>query len=73
MKRDYIETELGTEARCAKCLDFWPVDKEFYFFDVRGRPHSWCKACYTADRVAKGKRRGYGTQPPKQDHARCAA
>lgn len=58
--RDYITTDLGREARCSKCKCFWPADPEFYFFQSDGRPHSWCKACYVEDRVAKGQRPGYG-------------
>lgn len=69
MAREYIFTELGREARCAKCLDFWPVDPEFYYIQ-KGRPHSWCKACYIADRVAKGRRPNYGTGTAHHDHAR---
>lgn len=72
MSRDYITTELGEEARCAKCRDFWPVDPDFYFIQ-NGKPHSWCKACYTAERVAKGQRPGYGRNHTKHDHARAAA
>ncbi len=60
MARDYMQTQLGTEARCAKCRDFWPADPEFYFFQSSGKPHSWCKACYIAERVAKGQKKGYG-------------
>lgn len=67
MTRDIVESELGAEIQCAKCREFWPLDAEFYFFN-KGRPHSWCKACYMADpktiakrerwrlRVAKGVR-----------------
>jgi len=47
-KRLSIETELGTEIQCAKCLDFWPADPEFYFFS-KGKAHSWCKDCYRND------------------------
>lgn len=41
-------TEIGEEVQCAKCLEFWPADSEFFYF-TRGRPHSWCKACYRND------------------------
>lgn len=71
-RREYIETDLGREAKCSKCGEFWPVDPEFYFF-LRDRPHSWCKACYIEDRVAKGTRPGYGKGHAHGDHARAAA
>lgn len=73
MKRQYRETELGTEAQCSKCKGFWPADAEFYFMGKDGRPHSWCKACYIGDRVAKGQRPGYGNGSMHHDHARAAA
>ena len=55
--RSRIETDLGTEVKCAKCGEFWPEDEEFFFFN-KGRPHSWCKACYRNDPkiVAKNER-----------------
>lgn len=65
----YRETELGIEARCSKCGEFWPADGEF-FFTCKGRVHSWCKDCYLQDLVAKGKRPGYGNGHTKCDHAR---
>lgn len=71
-RRDVITTELGEEARCAKCRDFWPADGEF-FHTIRGKPHSWCKACYVEDQVAKGKRPGYGRLHMHHDEARAAA
>ena len=46
--RPRIETELGTEIQCAKCGEYWPEDKEFFFFS-RVKAHSWCKACYRND------------------------
>jgi hypothetical protein len=42
------QTELGEEVQCAKCLEFWPADVEFFYFNA-GKPHSWCKACYLTD------------------------
>jgi hypothetical protein len=53
MKREVITTELGEELRCFKCRSFWPVDPEFFYFH-NGRPHSYCKACYVAERKASG-------------------
>lgn len=56
-KRQRIETDAGTEVLCAKCREFWPEDPEFFFF-AKGKPHSWCKACYMADpkQIAKKQR-----------------
>lgn len=56
-KRQRIETDAGTEVLCAKCLEFWPEDPEFYYFN-KGKPHSWCKACYLSDpkQIAKRQR-----------------
>lgn len=56
-KRPSIETELGTEIQCAKCLEFWPAEKDFFYFN-KGRPHSWCKDCYRNDpkQIAKAER-----------------
>jgi hypothetical protein len=55
--RERRTTELGVEVQCAKCRDFWPLDKEFFFMN-NGMPHSWCKACYRADKsvIAKNER-----------------
>ncbi len=47
--RPRIETDAGIEIQCAKCKEFWPEDKEFYFFTPKGGWHSWCKACYQVD------------------------
>jgi hypothetical protein len=60
-RREYRETELGIEARSARCRDFWPVDPEFYFIDAKKGPHSYCKACYNDWCVAHGRRKGTGT------------
>lgn len=67
----FRQTELGREARCSKCGEYWPADAEFFYM-LRGRPHSWCKACYIEDRVAKGRRPGYGSMHSHRDHARVA-
>ena len=57
MTRRHIESELGDEIQCAKCGEFWPADKEFFYVS-KGRLHSWCKACYVNDpkTMAKVKR-----------------
>lgn len=44
----YRLTELGPEARCSKCREWWPADSEFFYQQADGCPHSWCIACYTA-------------------------
>lgn len=54
-----VETELGQEARCSQCSEFWPADSEFFFI-TKGKPHAWCKACYvnhptTLAKVARWK------------------
>jgi hypothetical protein len=56
-RRETKQTELGEEVQCAKCLEFWPADSEFFYFS-QGKPHSWCKACYRADPtvIAKNER-----------------
>lgn len=55
MSRAVICTELGREIQCARCKDFWPNDDEFFYF-TKGRPHSWCKACYMNDPKTLAKR-----------------
>lgn len=52
--RKFITTELGQEAQCAKCQEFWPVDPEFFFMH-KGKPHSWCKACFKSDPKVRAK------------------
>lgn len=56
LKRPTIETDAGTEIRCSKCNEFWPIDPEFYFIHKTRGPHSWCKACYLADPKVIAKR-----------------
>ena len=57
MTRAFINTDLGREILCAKCGEYWPDDAEF-FYQSKGRSHSWCKACYRADEkvIAKNQR-----------------
>lgn len=56
--RATIQTELGTEAQCSLCGEYFPADSEF-FFSAKGKLHSWCKACYSEapSMVAKAERR----------------
>ena len=53
-----METELGTERQCARCLDYWPLDDEFWYFDKRtGHVMGDCKACWTElKRASRGRR-----------------
>lgn len=39
--------------RCSGCHSWWPADREFFYMLPNGQPHSWCKACYIADRAAR--------------------
>ena len=70
MARDRIETEAGSEIRCAKCREFWPIDPEFFYIQ-NGVPHSWCKACYVETRMAAGTTDRTGTGATHNDHARA--
>ncbi len=54
----YRATELGKEARCSRCGEFWPCDEEFFFMRL-GVPHSWCKACYLADPKILARKAAY--------------
>lgn len=49
------QTELGTEVQCSKCKEFWPADSEFFYMK-EGKPHSWCKDCYTNDEKTIAKK-----------------
>jgi hypothetical protein len=48
MTRGREITDAGHEVQCTKCEEFWPETPEFFFF-TKGKPHSWCKACYRED------------------------
>lgn len=66
MTRSTIQTDIGTEVLCSKCNEFWPADLEFFYF-CKGRPHSWCKACYLADeKVIEKKKRDIAKQAAKR-------
>jgi len=50
MKRS-IQTELGTEFLCVRCLDYWPASAEFWIYTMIAgtnfaRRHSYCRMCY---------------------------
>lgn len=68
MTRATIETELGTEIFCSRCQEFWPCDPEFFFF-TKGKPHSWCKACYANSPSTAAKRIRYAAKHSKQTHS----
>jgi hypothetical protein len=71
LPKRYRQTEIGLEARCSKCRDYWPADSEFFYVSPDGRLHSWCKACYVQDRVEKGRRPNHGKGITHHDHARA--
>jgi hypothetical protein len=39
-----IDPEIGLERQCQRCLDWWPKDEEFFFFQD-GNVQGHCKAC----------------------------
>lgn len=51
MVKIYIKTELGTEKRCTRCGDYYPLDTDFFYRNGtwRGKAQwtSHCKACFT--------------------------
>lgn len=59
-----IETELGVECQCVKCLEFWPRDEEF-FRSYGGVLGSICRSCIyeQAKEYRKSRKRKY--QPKK--------
>lgn len=51
----YRETDIGTEKRCTRCGEFWPVDTDFYSSQRTNgteRASSHCRACL-ADRYKR--------------------
>lgn len=70
LRRATIETELGTEVQCATCRQFWPLDREFWFFGTDGRPHSWCKACYYESNCFQRRRARWLVRQREQRAAR---
>jgi hypothetical protein len=54
--------DLGIVRLCRKCEEEWPVDDEFWFFQVRrGKRHvmGYCKACWSDRDRSKYKGRYY--------------
>lgn len=52
-KPKYIHTDLGKEKLCLECLEYFPLDDEFFFFQWRLRSgekvkqySATCKGCY---------------------------
>jgi hypothetical protein len=37
--------EWGTEAQCSVCHGWWPADREFFPYIVKGTPQGACRAC----------------------------
>lgn len=61
MTRAVVTTDIGDEIQCTKCNEFWPRDPEFFYF-TKGKPHSWCKACYLNDPGTLAKRERWLTK-----------
>lgn len=55
------ETELGLEAKCMCCGEYFPADREFFYIN-KGVPHSWCIACYVSHPKVKAKQQRYMAQ-----------
>lgn len=71
LTRQHCETELGLEIQCSRCREFWPADRDFFYFGPDGSPHSWCKACYRGDpkvvaKVERWKQKQRGNRPPRE-------
>jgi hypothetical protein len=52
-----FDTDGELEKRCARCMDYWPADEEF-FYTGRAYPdglHCFCKACYVEKRFPEGR------------------
>ncbi|WP_428718548.1 hypothetical protein [Undibacterium curvum] len=72
MSRERQQSELGEEVKCAKCGEFWPADSEFFFMN-KGRPHSWCKACYQNDPKIIAKTQRFLDKASKQRQLEAVA
>lgn len=56
MAKERINEDGERERQCAKCLEWWPADTEFFYSTGRkARPklHSYCKACYLEWKAAR--------------------
>ena len=41
------ESELGTERQCQRCHEWWPKDREFFYFrSDNGKVLGPCRACH---------------------------
>ncbi|WP_428719113.1 hypothetical protein [Undibacterium curvum] len=72
MSRERQQSELGEEVKCSKCGEFWPADAEFFYMN-KGRPHSWCKACYRNDPKIIAKNQRFLDKASKQRQQEAAA
>lgn len=71
-KRERQQTEIGDEIKCSRCGEFWPADGEFFFMN-KGKPHSWCKACYRADPKTIEKNQRYIAKTSKHRQLEATA
>lgn len=39
-------TELGVERYCSWCEEWWPFDREFWYFRHDGKVMGRCRACW---------------------------
>lgn len=68
-----IETDLGIEWLCLRCLELWPGDTEFYY-QCKGKPFSWCRACYLeAPSVKKRNERKNANRKTNKSAVHCTA
>ena len=47
------DQELGRVRLCRTCGEEWPLDKEFFYLDRRGKALPPCRACWAERRRAK--------------------
>jgi len=55
--REIRESELGTEQKCVRCLEWWPLDNEFWYQDrdYFGNKvwRTLCRACFCQHQLDK--------------------
>ena len=49
----WIMTSIGIEARCSRCLDYWPADTAFFDRHTSVGLASICKACRSEEKLQK--------------------
>lgn len=73
-----IQTEIGTEKICAHCLEYWPMDEEFFYWQwglskISGEKYkqfgSVCKACYD---IHYNRRQGRKPGTIRSSHEKAA-